>query len=156
MKVGIIVHSKSGKTFLVARAIAEKFSGKNISAEVIRLKPQGEIHPGSKKITISEPPSLDSFDTIIFGGPVWAFNASPVITTFLKSTGNLNEKKLLCFITMGFPIAFLGGKQAINTMNKILSKSGGTIFPGEVFTSLTIANKQKRDTLVEQIINKLQ
>jgi hypothetical protein len=49
----------------------------------------------------------------------------------------------------------LGGKQAIKTMNKTLSKSGGTIFPGETFTSLTIANKQKRDIVIEHIVNKL-
>lgn len=155
MNIGIIVHSKSGHTFNVARKIASQCTAEKIDSEIIQLKAEGTLAPRSKDITISNPPAIDKYDAIIFAGPVWAFTASPVITAFLKSVKDCKSKKILCFVTMGFPFPFLGGKGALNVMNKILSGSGGTVVPGEVITSVALSNRAKLKCIVERIVQKI-
>jgi flavodoxin len=155
MNIGIIVHSKSGKTFNVARKIASQFTAEKIDSEIVQLKTEGELVPRAKNVTISNPPAIDKYDALIFAGPVWAFAASPVITSFLKSVQGCKGKKILCFVTMGFPIPFMGGKSSLSTMNKILSGSGGTIVPGEVITSVTLGNPGKLKCIVERIVQKI-
>lgn len=155
MNIGIIVHSKSGKTFNVARKIASRCTVENIDTEIIQLKTESKLVPRSKDIIISNPPNIEKYDALIFAGPVWAFAASPVITSFLKSVQGCKGKKILCFVTMGFPIPFLGGNNSLSAMNKILSGSGGTIVPGEVITSVTLCNPGKLKCIVERIVQKI-
>ena len=106
MKIGIILHSKTGHTLNVARRIASQCTSEKIDADIVPLKAEGELSPMSKNVKIINPPDISKYDTLIFAGPVWAFNASPVITSFLKSVSGCKGKKILCFVTMGFPFPF--------------------------------------------------
>ena len=155
MKIGIILHSKTGNTFNVARKIASKCSEKNFNADIFRLQAEGKLYPRSKDITIVDPPAIKTYDLLIFGGPVWAFTASPVITTYLQSISNCSGKKVLCFVTMGFPFTFLGGTQALNKMNKLLDNSGAKILPGEIITSSTILNASKLNIVIDNIVQRM-
>ncbi len=155
MKIGIIVHSKSGHTFNVAQKLAAKCTEKKLNTDVFRLKAEGKIVPHAKKITISDPPAIGSFDVLIFGGPVWAFDASPVIAAYLRSIGNCKGKKIICFVTMGFPFAFLGGNQALTTINKLLDKSGANILPGEIINRSSLINTSKLESIVDKIVKKI-
>lgn len=155
MKIGIIVHSKSGHTFNVAQKIAAKCSEEKLNADIFRLKAEGKIVPHSKQITILDPPVISSFDVLIIGGPVWAFGASPVIAAYLKSIKNFKGKKIICFVTMGFPFAFFGGKQALATMNKLMDKSGANILQGEIINSLSLINTSKLKCIISKIVNKI-
>jgi NAD(P)H dehydrogenase (quinone) len=155
MNIGIIVHSKSGHTFNVARKIASLCTSEKIDSEIVQLKAEGNIAPRAKNVKISNPPVIDKYDALIFAGPVWAFAASPVIASFLKSVTGCKGKKILCFVTMGFPFPLLGGNGALSAMNKILSGSGGTIVPGEVITSVTLSNQAKLKCIVERIVQKI-
>jgi flavorubredoxin len=155
MNIGIIVHSKSGNTFNVARKIATLFTAEKIDSEIVQLKTEGDLSPRAKDVVISNPPAINKYDALIFAGPVWAFAPSPVITAFLKSVKGCNGKKIVCFVTMGFPIPFLGGSNSLSTMNKLLSGSGGTVVPGEVITSVTLKNQAKLKCIVERIVQKI-
>lgn len=155
MNIGIIVHSKSGHTFNIARKIAAKCDAEKIKNEIILLKFEGKIAPRSKDIKIIEPPKIDMYDTIVFGAPVWAFTASPIITAYLKQLQKCEGKKMLCFVTMGFPFAFMGGNQAISAMNKLLSKYNGKLLPGEVIPNSSGISDAKANAIAERIVQRI-
>lgn len=153
MKVGIIVHSKSGNTFNVARKIASKCTEKKIDADIIKLNFEGDVAPRAKTVKLVEPPLIDKFDFLVIGGPVWAFTASPVITAYLQSIKSFKDKKVMNFVTMGFPLRFLGGNGAVALMNKIVSANGGTIIPGEVITMKDL--KTNLETIVDRMFSRI-
>lgn len=151
MKIGIIIHTQSGHTAHFARAIAAKFNNKGHEAEIEMLRTSGQVSPGSRKFTIKNSPEVEQYDTILFGGPVWAFKASPVIMSYLSQLNRIKNKKVLSFVTMMFPFACMGGKQAINAMNQELIASGGDVLPGEILQFFFKANPQKMEQAIERI-----
>jgi len=99
-----------GNTKFIAEKIAEE-----ISADILELKPEKEISKfdplkhfwGGKQVVRKETPklkkyniSLADYDTLIIGTPVWAFNFSPPIRTFLKEN-KIENKKIILFCTCG-------------------------------------------------------
>jgi flavodoxin len=100
----VIYYSLTGKTELVAKAIA-----KTTNADL-------------KKIGATRQ-EIDNYDLIFVGSPVWALNPTPAISTFISKT-NFANKKVVLFVTMGR----IGGRNAIRVMsNKIKSKGGEII-----------------------------
>jgi len=151
MKVGIIIHTQSGHTAQFARAIATKFNSNGHEAEIEMLRTSGQVSPGSRKFTIKNFPEVEQFDAILFGGPVWAFKASPVIMSYLSQLNRIKNKKVLSFVTMMFPFACMGGKQAIKAMDQELEASGGNVLPGEILQFFFKANPQKMEQAVQRI-----
>lgn len=151
MKIGIIIHTQSGHTAQFARAIAAKFNCNGHEAEIEMLRTVGQVSPGSKKFTIKNSPSVEQYDAILFGGPVWAFSASPVIMAYLSQIEKIKNKKVLSFVTMGFPFAWMGGKQAIKALNQELDTSGGDVLSGEILQFLFRVDKKKMEQAVERI-----
>jgi flavodoxin len=151
MKIGIIIHTQSGHTAHFARAIAAKFNSNGHEAEIEMLRTSGQVSPGSRKFTIKNSPEIEQFDAILFGGPVWAFNASPVIMSYLSNLKSVKNKKVMSFVTMMFPFACMGGKQAIKAMDQELEASGGDVLPGEILQFFFKANPQKLEQAVERI-----
>lgn len=134
MHLGIIIHSQSGHTASVARAIAEKFRGRGHEVDLKLLLTSGMSKPGSRNFSICNAPEdeeIASFDALLVGGPVWGFRASPVIREFLTWLKKLEGKKALAFVTHGLPWPTLGANQAIHAMNEDLRASGATVLPGE-------------------------
>lgn len=109
MSVLVIYYSRSGKTKLVAKKIAEMLNCE--TEEIVDLKNRdgfiGYIISGydavKKKLTNIKPitKNLYSYDDIILCSPVWASNIPPAVRTFLN---NFKEKiKNISFVaTMGF------------------------------------------------------
>ncbi len=155
MKIGIIIHTQSGHTAQFARAIAAKFNSNGYEAEIEMLRTVGQVSPGSRKFTIKNSPSVEQYDAILFGGPVWAFNASPVIMSYLSQLVKIKNKKVLSFVTMGLPFVWMGGTQAIKTMNQSLDTSGGDVLTGEILHFFLKANKKKMEQAVDRIYEAL-
>jgi len=93
MKSLIVYYSLEGNTELVAGKIQ-----KNLDADVIRLVPKKEYPKGNfkkylwggKSVTFGEKPkleeysfSIDDYDVIVIGTPIWAGTFTPPIKTFL-------------------------------------------------------------------------
>ena len=156
MKVGIVIHTSSGHTLAFARAIESKLISKGHKVEIIGLRTIGAVTPsGRSKFQLKSPPELDEFDTVLVGGPVWAFKASPVIMKFLAQTKSLKGKKGLSFVTMGLPFKFTGGERAIHMMNEELEASGADVLDGETLLYLFKANQKRMDEAVERICSKI-
>jgi len=108
MKSVVIYYSLTGNTNLVAKMIAER-----IGADMIELKPEKEIPSkgsskfflGGKSVMFHEKPkllnenlSLDGYDTLIIGTPIWARSFTPPVNTFL-SENVIKDKTIFFFAT---------------------------------------------------------
>ena len=108
MKKIVIFYSLNNNTKFIAEKIKEE-----INADILELKPEKEIprtEPmrhfwGGKQVLMKETPplkkydiNLDDYDTLIIGTPVWAFNFTPPVRTFLKEN-KIKNKKIILFCT---------------------------------------------------------
>ncbi|MBN2035473.1 MAG: hypothetical protein JW768_01905 [Chitinispirillaceae bacterium] len=158
MHIGIIIHSQSGHTATVAKAIAGKFREAGHEVDLKLLMTTGMLRPGSRHFTICNAPDeedIAQWEAILVGGPVWGFKASPVIVEFLTWLKKLDGRKTLSFVTHGLPWPALGANQAIRAMNEDLKASGGTVMPGEILHYFFGVNKQKLNAAVERIFKNI-
>ena len=126
MKTAIVYYSMSENTKYVADKIAEK-----IEADIIQIKPV-KAYPdegakkfiwGGKSVVMGEKPilqpyefSVEKYDRIILGTPVWASNFTPPVRTFIKENPDIRGKKIAVFT------CFSGGgaDKAIKKMKKYI------------------------------------
>ena len=155
MKIGIFVHSQSGNTAKVGLALthALRESGHDVSVELLRTV--GKVHPRMRHVEFRTIPDMTDFEVVMFGGPIWAFNASPVLVSLLKQTETLKGKKALCFTTSGFPTAFSGAKRAIAALNGQLEGLGATVLPGTALSWGFYCGKKRLDGVVAKICTTL-
>lgn len=154
MKVGIVIHSQTGNTASLASKIAEALREKGHEAEVHLLRPVGVVKPSSKNIEFRRNPDLSEYDTILFGCPVWAFNASNVMIAYLNSLSMLKGKKVLPFVTHGV-FKFMGAKQAISRLSGLLDMMADEVLEGEMMFRFFTENKKRTQETVNSIISKL-
>lgn len=140
MKIIIIVHSKTGTTRKFAELIADRLKEDGHSIKLVQIETDVPIKSGTvrrcKKFVITNLPDVTEYDTLLLGGPVWGFSASPVIIACINALGDLNGKKVLPFITGGFPFKFMGGKQAISLMSRNAADKKATVLPGAIVLKL--------------------
>jgi flavodoxin len=155
MNIGIIIHSKTGTTMKFADIIAMKLRKKAHTVDIIRLETNGPVQPSSARqtpqFTITNIPDCSRFDVLLVGGPVWAFTASPVIAVCLKALRNLSGKKVIPFVTMGFPLSGMGGSQAIALMNKMAGQAGAKVLPGKIIPKMFHNYQGLMETAAEEI-----
>lgn len=112
MKKLVVFYSLDGNTKFIAQNLAQK-----LGAEILELKPEKEIPKseplkhflGGKQVLLKETPKLKKYDInladyniIIIGTPVWAYNFSAPIRTFLKENKIQNKKIILFCTNKGF------------------------------------------------------
>ena len=140
MKAIIIVHSNTGTTRKFAERIARRLQADGHTANIVQLETDVPITSGSvrkcAKFAITNLPDIKEYDAVLVGGPVWGFAASPVIMAGIAALGDLKGKKVLPFVTQGFPFAFMGGNQAIKMMGRHAAGKNATVLPGAVVTKL--------------------
>jgi flavodoxin len=165
VKIGIVVHTNSGHTLAFARAIRDKILSRdgNCGAhgvEILGLRVIGSVSPvvtfTGNKFEIKSPPKLDEFDAVLAGGPVWMFNASPVIMKYLiEDAQKLKGKKALSFVTMGSPFKFMGGERAIRKMNGEFEAAGADVLEGEMLQFFIKVNAAKMAAAADRICERL-
>jgi flavodoxin len=108
MKSLVVYYSRTGKTKFVAETIAAEL-GSDIE-EIVDLKSrEGKMgwmsatrDASSEKETQFVPTKKNpnDYDLLIIGTPVWAFNLTPAIRSYLKNN-DLSGKKVALFFTLG-------------------------------------------------------
>lgn len=151
MHIGIIIHSQSGRTAEVARLLSAALTAGGHGVDTTLLRTVGKVAPGSKSFDLKSVPSVDEFDCLIIGGPVWAFSASPVAMKFIRSLGRLTGKKVLCYVTKGLPFVWTGGTRALHVMNESLALSDADILPGEILWTPMAVNREKIRPVIDRI-----
>lgn len=132
MKKLVIYYSLEGSTKLIAEAISQEISGDTLEIKpVSELKNKGFMKYmwGGRQVIFKYKPKLLPFDKnpagydlIFIGTPVWAFNYSPPIRTFLEHH-QLKDKKIALFCCHG------GVPK--NTLNNMAEKLPGNKIIGE-------------------------
>jgi NAD(P)H dehydrogenase (quinone) len=151
MKIGIIIHSQSGATAKVARALSTALTAQGHEVDTTLLRTVGKVAPRSSSFEIKNAPVLDEFDTVILGGPVWAFAISSVIIKYARQLGKLSGKKVLCFVVKGLPFYWTGGNQALRTLEGELALSNAIPLKGEIIH----AHKVRRETTLSPFIERM-
>jgi len=107
LKSLVVYYSRTGNTKLVAEKIAKNLNAdlceildkKNRSGKLVFLT-GGYAALREKLTAIEVTKSIDDYEFIIIGSPIWAGKITPAIRTFV-SKNNFSKKKLALFITLG-------------------------------------------------------
>lgn len=133
MHLGIVVHSQTGTTLRFGERIAAKLREAGHTVDLVKLETDVPLKSGAvSAFKIVNLPDGGKFDALLVGGPVWGFSASPVIAAAVKDLKGIAGKKALPFVTMGFPLPGMGGRQAIAQMSGALTASGVKVLPGAI------------------------
>jgi flavodoxin len=107
-KILLVYYSRSGTTRKIAEAIKEKINCD--LEEIISVKNRAGVFgflisgkEGSKKESAEIKPTLNDpagYDLVIVGTPIWSWNLSSVIRTYLQQN-SVKFKKLAAYCTMG-------------------------------------------------------
>jgi flavodoxin len=129
MKVALVIHSQSGHTAQLARAMAQELQTRDsIEVDIHLLRPMGNIKPGSRSVTLRALPDISSCDVLLCGGPIWAFNASPVLRSFFQQLETpLKGKKGAVFVTHALPPVVAGKGRALRALAQDAELQGVTI-----------------------------
>jgi flavodoxin len=132
-KALIVYYSLDGNSGLIADILKSE-----MNADVLRLETLDEkkrkglaryFWGGRQVFTHANPPlkpysvSLDAYDLIIIGGPVWAASPAPALNSFLGET-KITGKKIAVFFCHG------GGKGS--APEKLKASLSGNTFAGEI------------------------
>lgn len=124
MEILISYYTRTGLTKKVAQIMAKKLSADTdcIHDKKERIGAGKYIAAGTdaaleKTTRIEYTLNPSGYDVVILGGPVWAFNISPALRTFImKNLDVLKQKKILFFATEYNS----GAAKKFNTMQQLL------------------------------------
>jgi len=130
MKALVVYYSSTGKTELVAKAIAKILNADIWKIEELKKKGvfaryiSGAISAAKGEYSEIKPidHNIGDYDLIFIGTPVWAFKPTPAINAFI-SKANFKDKKVIIFVTM----RGMGGKSAIRALVDAIESKGGKI-----------------------------
>ncbi len=111
MKVLICAFSGTGNTYIAADFIADEL--KKQGCEVV-------LHKVERQGIVSLPQDFMSYDRIVLGYPIYAFNVPEPLIDFIKLFPEGNMKKVSIFKTAGEP--FFLNKSSSNELKRILHK----------------------------------
>ena len=95
----VIYHSYSGHTKMIANIIKKK-----LDCDVLELEPKYEFSSDYDEVVKEyqnnekDKSTVDNYDEIIIGSPVWWYSITPVVREFLKEN-NLEGKTVIPFAT---------------------------------------------------------
>lgn len=120
--------------------IATKLTAAGHQAEMFELKASSPIDlknvPKAENIKLQAIPKAADYDLICIGCPLWAFRPAPHAIKAIMDMTQLKGKKIVPFVTMGFPLAGMGGTGAIARLAKQILKQGAIPLKGSVITQM--------------------
>lgn len=148
MNIGIIVHSFTGNTLFVAEKLKEKLekAGNTVSLEKIRIA--GGEQKDLQQFEIEYAPNAHPYDAVVFAAPVRAFQASPVIVTYLNSLPALSGKKCALLVTQHFPYAWMGGNNALKKMKSLCEQKGAVVCAAGI---VNWSNKKREQMIIDRV-----
>ena len=147
MKTIVVYYSLTGATEFAAKKIQEQLKAdlcevldkKHKQGKLIYLK-GGAASIREKLTKIEVTKSIEEYDVVVVGSPIWAGKITPAIRTFL-SQNDLSNKKTAFFVTIG------GDKPEKSFKN--LRKTTGFV---SIVKELSISNTIKDTKEVENLI----
>ena len=160
-KILIVYYSLTGNTQFIAEALRD-----SIEADILELKPIKELNPnkgtrfmwGGFQSTMKKSPELMDFDInpleydlLILGTPVWAWNISPPMRSFLSKFDLTGKKVALWMCHAG------DGVKAMNRFKETLSVANivENISFQDPLKKDSDGNKEKAITWVEGVVKEV-
>ncbi|MEF3693908.1 MAG: hypothetical protein V3576_01000 [Candidatus Cloacimonadota bacterium] len=138
MKALIVLYSKTNHTKGFAEKIAQQIRSNGHEADIHLLETvipvPDNMNPTSMDFELKPVPDVAVYDYLLVGTPVWAFRSAPFVLKYLSGLGSLKGKKVIPFVTMGFPWAFLGGTAAVSKIANLALSKGAIPLKGSVVT----------------------
>src|SRR4030042_2341636 len=132
MKIGIIIHTVSGKTGSFAVRLKDKLTEAGHTVNVEQIKPVEGWNFEKSKLKLSNNPDIGKYDALIFGAPVMAFSLSPVMEMYLNGIKSLEKKKTMLFVTKTLPFFWTGGYQSIAKLADLCAKKNADVQGKEI------------------------
>lgn len=151
MKVGIIVHSKTGNTLRVAEKIMNKIIADGYSASIEQITAVNDGETSINKIQLTNIPIISRYDVVILGAPVRGFSLSPIMQSFLSKCESLHGKHVGCYVTQQFPYPWMGGNRAIEQMKGLCKSINANV----IDTAIINMSNKKRDNMIADAVEKL-
>ena len=152
MNIGIFVNSKTGNTLSVAEKLRDKLVALGHHVVLEKVIPSNESEVNIDRIVISNPPSTQGYDMLVFAAPVNGFGLAFVMQAYLRGLPSLEGKRLAGFVTEAFPFPWMGGNQALKGMEKLVNAKGGSLSATGV---VNWRSPGKREVLISQTIEKI-
>lgn len=152
MNIGIFVNSKTGNTLSVAEKLRNKLVDLGHHVALEKVVPSNESEVNIDKIVISNPPSTQGYDMLVFAAPVNAFGLAFAMQAYLRGLPSLEGKRLAGFVTEAFPFPWMGGNRALRGMEKLVNAKGGTLCTTGV---VNWRSPEKREILIAKTIEKI-
>jgi flavodoxin len=134
MKVAIIFYSFSGNTKRLAIYLQDKLKAKNITTDLIDLRPKMEERSFLRQCKqaffkkrvelIGAEYDLSQYDYLVFASPVWAFTFAPALRSYLDNVKSLKDKSAICLLTYG---SGTGSVKALRELENTLEEKGADI-----------------------------
>ena len=142
MKSLVVYYSRTGKTKFVAETIAaelgsdieEIFDLKHREGKLGWMSATQDASRGKETQIAPIKKVPNDYDVIIFGTPVWAFNLTPAIRTYIKNN-ELLGKKVALFYTYGIGLG--------QTAEKAKSLMPNSQFAGELAVMTSTHNNEE-------------
>ena len=152
MKIAIVVYSKSGHTLSVAEKMRKHLesAGHTVVLEQIRATNETELKP--EAILLSNSPKTTDLDLLVFGSPVHGGKLSAVMQAYLQQLPSLQGNAVAGFVTEFFPLAGMGGNQAIANLAELVRAKSGNLSASGVVNWMF---QGKRNKQVAEIIEKI-
>lgn len=150
LKVAVLYYSRTQKTAVAAKALADKLSGDLIEIKDLKNRKgiigwiRAAMDARGEKTTDIEPSSFDTsnYNLIFIGTPVWAGKPAPAINTVMNNF-DLKGKDITLFAT-------LGGSNYVDVLNLIKTKAeanGGNVV--KIFAVINSGKKNEEDIKAE-------
>lgn len=150
MKIGIVIHSRTGNTLGAARKIAAGLEEAGHSVSLGQIKADGDEAQAVFPVQLQYEPDITPYDLLVFGAPVHGFSLSAVMKTYLSHLKTLKSQKVVCFVTHYFPYRWMGGMQAVGQMKSLCTEKEGTVFVCEIMNR----TEKDREAKIRSILEK--
>jgi len=151
LKSIVLYYSRTGKTAVAAKAIADKISSEIIEVKDLKSRKgligwiRAALDARSMKTTQIEPSTVNTadYDIIYLGTPVWAGKPAPAINTAINNF-EIRGKDIILFVTLGGDKY----KNMLKLMSKEVESKGGNVIK-------TIAIAKSGDKTDADIVNEV-
>lgn len=154
MKSIVLYYSRTGKTAIVAKAIADKLSSEIVEVKDLKGRKgfigyiKAALDARGMKTTTIEPSTVNTtdYDLICLGTPIWAGKPAPAINTIIKNE-EIRGKDIILFVTLG------GNRyeDTLNSMSKEVEAKGGNV----IKTIAVVKSGDKTEEDIAKEINKI-
>ncbi|MGD9887107.1 MAG: flavodoxin family protein, partial [Bacilli bacterium] len=121
MKIGIVVYSYTGNTFLVSQILASKLEENHFDVTIERLETYQNEEMDPQKVTLNNHLLLSKYDVLVFASPIRGFSLAAPFKKFLTNDFQETDKKVFGFVTQFLSFNWCGPNQAKMTLQVVLN-----------------------------------